>query len=654
LKLAADIADRLGRLPDTLEGSYFEIFQQIQASGNYAARLATLTFQWLLYVQYDLSTEAFAGIVSAALVQGNDLAIGVSANEVLDVCANLVVVQRGIDGETFGFAHLSVREFLEKLPNRRIDIFLPERSHASIASACLTHIRTILAPSPKGIAILPRRDRAYPLWGWIEHVNKSGELRKVAPLGQQIMEFLLVNRVDKVSSSYWKWCRDCQLYIPDIVRTNRCLSDATANAPNPVWLACILGWFEVVEALYRANYDGLESSCVLNASLSPWEGLVTPFWYAILKGNIPLMECLLRCGTDPTQLRPTISESPLMYATKCNNSAVLSVLLKYDYGGHDIALQAFDLAMGLRNYDVLNVLLDNAVKIDEVRRKLESAAKTSGWPQMVTFAISKGVGLEDIERCVPISAVCVQLSASPYIHHPTRGKNLDRLLNAVYRDEPNAVRELVSSGKPEFNMSRALYTANLEGRDECAAVLFEHGARLSGVDLVRALIQDAPSAALSLIAAGLDVRGRYLDKKRTALHYAAEKGFTAVVEALLDKGARPNIRDWEQRTPLHLAAAWGRDGCVQLLLDGGADVMLVEAFGKTALELAQTRCHASTVQLIQQWLDAKRKFVTESDDEIALPVRSKMRVTGPEPHEATEDGDDCLMAGTEDYIDGKD
>ncbi|KAF3064541.1 Vegetative incompatibility protein HET-E-1 [Daldinia childiae] len=67
LKVAADIKARLGALPSTLEGSYWEIYQSILESGDHAAALANFTFQWLMYAKKSLSIEAFASIASSAL-----------------------------------------------------------------------------------------------------------------------------------------------------------------------------------------------------------------------------------------------------------------------------------------------------------------------------------------------------------------------------------------------------------------------------------------------------------------------------------------------------------------------------------------------------------------------------------------------------------
>lgn len=109
--MAADLKARLGALPDTLEGSYWEIYQEIQESGEHAFGLANFTFQWLLYAQESISLEALA--VLACTKSKSESETAFSSDEVLDVCSNLIVTRQN----SFDFAHLSVREFFERLHN---------------------------------------------------------------------------------------------------------------------------------------------------------------------------------------------------------------------------------------------------------------------------------------------------------------------------------------------------------------------------------------------------------------------------------------------------------------------------------------------------------------------------------------------------------
>jgi hypothetical protein len=134
LKLPADIEARLGRLPRTLADSYLEIYQQIRESGEHAVRLATFTFQWLLYAQQRLGVNDFARLASVYLRQE----IAHTADEILDACQNFIVCEG--KAKRPRFLHLSVREFLEELVEMggdagRITSFTAEEGNAAVSSA---------------------------------------------------------------------------------------------------------------------------------------------------------------------------------------------------------------------------------------------------------------------------------------------------------------------------------------------------------------------------------------------------------------------------------------------------------------------------------------------------------------------------------------
>lgn len=141
LKFAADIRDRLGKLPPALEGSYWEIYNTILESGKHASKLAIFTFQWLLYGQNVITAHNFAAIASASLQiqepdgekRRSDSLEAITTGEILDVCANLVVLRNGV----FALANISVREFLEGLTTRSVDTMIAARGNAAIAAACL-------------------------------------------------------------------------------------------------------------------------------------------------------------------------------------------------------------------------------------------------------------------------------------------------------------------------------------------------------------------------------------------------------------------------------------------------------------------------------------------------------------------------------------
>lgn len=93
---------------------------------------------------------------------------------------------------------------------------------------------------------------------------------------------------------------------------------------------------------------------------------------------------------------------------------------------------------------------------------------------------------------------------------------------------------------------------------------------------------------IKLLEAGVDPCAAD-DRKRTALHFSACKGYTDIAMILLDRGANPNQKDVVGNTPLHLAACTSNIQMVTLLLKSGTDVSALDNSGRTPLHLAQSK-----------------------------------------------------------------
>lgn len=76
----------------------------------------------------------------------------------------------------------------------------------------------------------------------------------------------------------------------------------------------------------------------------------------------------------------------------------------------------------------------------------------------------------------------------------------------------------------------------------------------------------------------------------TPLHAASEKGFSDIVDLLIDKHANLGARANKGRTPLHLAALHGHGLAVSKLLEAGANLRLTDKDDQTALMLAEHFC----------------------------------------------------------------
>uniref|UniRef100_A0A8D0FMZ4 Uncharacterized protein n=1 Tax=Strix occidentalis caurina TaxID=311401 RepID=A0A8D0FMZ4_STROC len=84
----------------------------------------------------------------------------------------------------------------------------------------------------------------------------------------------------------------------------------------------------------------------------------------------------------------------------------------------------------------------------------------------------------------------------------------------------------------------------------------------------------------------------------TLLHVAAANGHLTIMEYLISKGAKTDVKDRKGRTPLHRAAEKGHGDAVKVLLRHGAYMYSLDMEGKTPLHLAAQNNHGHIVKMI--------------------------------------------------------
>ncbi|KAK6951746.1 hypothetical protein Daesc_006269 [Daldinia eschscholtzii] len=621
LKVAADIKARLGVLPTTLEGSYWEIYQSILESGDHAAALANFAFQWLMYAKRSLTIEAFASIASSAL--SSETKSTFSGVEVTDVCSNLIVVR----GKAFEFAHLSVREFFEGIAKRGIEAFIPTQGNCFMSIACLRYLTEMLLQAP-GIVIetiydkikvsspgylgvrYAQRTRAesearqrsmsqfvedltsgpqsesiiYTSHFWVFHARNSSNLREAEPLSKVIKDFLIDLDLFLIAPTFVLWCEilhskgpDAGLLSADELAWEN--SKVISQPFHPIYLACANGWYDVIRYLYEVHRLDVEQHEYTNYgdmvdNAKAWSNALE---HAIIKGNVLIVESILSCSMNP--MRQILSRKeiePLVLAAKSNDTSMLSLLLEKEHGGSEIEGRAVIMAVSNAHKDSLELLIrHNPQLLRDIgigRPALLEACKLDD-ADIATILIEKGAPTEQGEKF---------------------------LFHATVRSRTNLVKLLLQKGVGKGGLDKALITAVSQGDEENAHILLHHGAQREKGAVVRSIRAGLIDSTVRLIKAGFDVQGTYFEKQRTSLHYAAEEGSLKVTQALIEAGATINSYDYDSQTPLHLAAQRGHYACVKLLLSNGADVLARNKHGKAPLDLAEMRHHLSTADLIKQ------------------------------------------------------
>ena len=128
MKLDQDIRARLGRIPPKLEQLYEEIYKNnlLKYPGEVGQSIISNIMKWLLCAQRQMRSSELCTAVVLNTVPAEEL----TKEHVLDLCHNFVVFDDSLD--VFRFAHLSVREFLEKQAE-----YMANACHLLVAETCL-------------------------------------------------------------------------------------------------------------------------------------------------------------------------------------------------------------------------------------------------------------------------------------------------------------------------------------------------------------------------------------------------------------------------------------------------------------------------------------------------------------------------------------
>lgn len=174
------------------------------------------------------------------------------------------------------------------------------------------------------------------------------------------------------------------------------------------------------------------------------------------------------------------------------------------------------------------------------------------------------------------------------------------LITAAGGGHVDIVQELLAAGAPvnaaNHEQSTALMAAALHDDDKLVKLLLDAGAAVNAKDrqgetaLFNAVRYGHLGVVRLLLDAGADPNiGNQLpvkspDSGYTPLMYAAKRGLVpstssvqdwlAIVKALLDKGAKPDMRSTQGATALSVAQDYGNQDIAKLLLQGGAKEVL--------------------------------------------------------------------------------
>lgn len=248
LKTDEAVRERIGRLPPKLEDLYLELYEKFAKYPAEADRQITRNaLSWLLCAQRRLKSTEFL----AALSMTPRRCFGqVTKEQVLDMCCIMLAFDSTLN--TFRFAHLSVREFLEKRPE-----YTSTATNSLAAETCLLELLS-LADNPLTKTFLSEQGQpsrgsncshdlsSYPTIYWARHCQLAADQRTKG-IPRDFFLFFFSGESDP-TSAFALWTGQLQgrlSYEIDSEQYNK-LQEITAKAAPTLFIACSFDFPEII------------------------------------------------------------------------------------------------------------------------------------------------------------------------------------------------------------------------------------------------------------------------------------------------------------------------------------------------------------------------------------------------------------------------
>lgn len=302
----------------------------------------------------------------------------------------------------------------------------------------------------------------------------------------------------------------------------------------------------------------------------------------------------------------------------------LDVCLEHQSSEVAVLLIEKGCRLGTFSSKILDAIQDageDACKLDPVLEAVVKRARdTSGGPQLLHVTLER----EDSNAL----AKFLELGFDPNISEDGYAP----LHQAVMRDRLGDVKLLIEKGadvnsilppsarKPRRTEPRhKLLVEKTENRDYnplkmayksllMTRLLFAHGADPNVVfPVARDTILNCVCAraylpvALEIVNNGANLDFQNSNDGCSALYWAVMCSNPALINALLDHGANPDLKTWDRKgglTPLHAAAGTGRYEEAKILVERGADLSIRNAKGLTPLDRARKSNSLDMVELL--------------------------------------------------------
>lgn len=332
----------------------------------------------------------------------------------------------------------------------------------------------------------------------------------------------------------------------------------------------------------------------------------TMLWEAAYRGKLEMIEFLLERGADINlpgcyHIKHRVEITPYCVARYQGRDSAAELLLQHG-ATIDIHTAAY-----LRDYDTVHAHLDNDPSLVN-KGYLQAVMLPAGqphsfehreaaWATPLCYAIVGG-NLKIVERLISQGATI----------EPHSGRFLDY---AMAYNRVEIVKALLENGADPSEAPRIL-----DDNSEMSRLLKNYGAPPKDIDdqgdmgwpmlvyVCRGDNGEHPDEIRRLLALGADIDVRNY-KGKTGLHCAAKAGFLSVIDLLIEKGATIDAPDNNGETALFEAIrSTIKDGekqraAIEALLVKGADPNVKNGKGQTPLQIARRMRRADAGKIVE-------------------------------------------------------
>ncbi|CAG9946078.1 unnamed protein product [Clonostachys rosea f. rosea IK726] len=598
-----------------LAQAYDEAMDRIHMQQPGFQQLAARVLSWIIFARRQLTIlelqHALAVSVGDKRLDEDNIR---DIKDVVSVCLGLVTVdeQSGI----VRLVHYNTQEYFEQTKTR-----LFPNAEAELATICVAYISFSIFESGlcETDSELQYRMRSRPLYDYTAQ-NWGHHARSATTPISGVWQFLSNRALINASN---------QTFCGNVLSQHQRYNQILTRGPTAIHLAAYFGLTPEVTSMLeqKVEVDSLDGHDR------------TPLTYASMNGHEATVKFLLEKGAK-AHAPDMYPGTPLSYAVECGQEVIVKLLLS-----HGVA--ANSRAHGSTRFPFKGAQLRHYTRL---KMTPLCVAALHGHEAISKLLIEKGADLEhrDLVKMTPLciaveenhEAVVDMLlikgaefeSAPVHAYIP-----LSWAARHGYESIFNLLLKKSAHFEPENNEGGGTALTCATGARQL--IITKHLLSITNVNVDwkdnsgrTPLSRAASGGHVAIIELLLD-RGAKIESesntRRTLLSFAAEEGHQDIVEFLLKRGGvNANSRDIFGRTPLHWALRYGHDQVVMnLILNEGSDPNSMDIYGSTPISVAARHDQA---HLMKQLLDTGGINVVSQDCFRRTPLWYARRYGNPE------------------------